>query len=198
MPWSLPTLCDRSLATLARAAKPTGSYHLEPDGQTRGRVPASTAYPSSLAKRSLRRQTPKVGARCVNHARRDLCGGCAAMRIPTAIRSPDNDPKRLVDCLPAASVAKKTVFRTARRGAERRLFWPENLSQKPSRNQCPANGQPFERSRSRLLMLRVRKFRFLELSPICSGKRDALPQREGQREVVIQKPFMVVASWLSA
>src|SRR5260370_30145362 len=85
MPWSLPTLRDRSLATLARAARPTRSHHLEPDGQTRGRVPASTPYPSSLAKHSLRRQTPKVGARCVNHARRDLCGGCAAMRIPTAI-----------------------------------------------------------------------------------------------------------------
>jgi len=25
------------------------------------------------------------GSRCVNHARRDLCGRCAAMRIPTAI-----------------------------------------------------------------------------------------------------------------
>jgi hypothetical protein len=26
-----------------------------------------------------------VGARCANRARRDLCGGCAVMRIPTAI-----------------------------------------------------------------------------------------------------------------
>jgi hypothetical protein len=43
--------------------------------RTRGRVPASAPYPSSLAERSLRRQIPKVGARCVNHARRDLCGG---------------------------------------------------------------------------------------------------------------------------
>jgi len=25
-----------------------------------------------------------VGARCVNRARRDLCGGCSAMGIPTA------------------------------------------------------------------------------------------------------------------
>jgi len=36
-------------------------------------------------KATLRRQIPKVGARCVNHARRDLCGGCSAMSIPTAI-----------------------------------------------------------------------------------------------------------------
>ena len=42
-------------------------------------------YPSSLAERTLRRQTPKVGARCVNHARRDLCGGRSAMGVPTAI-----------------------------------------------------------------------------------------------------------------
>jgi hypothetical protein len=54
-------------------------------GDTRGRVLTVTARPSSVAQRSFRRQTPEVGARCVNHARRDLCGGCAAMRIPTAI-----------------------------------------------------------------------------------------------------------------
>ena len=42
--------------------------------------------PSDTARRgTLRRQIPKVGARCVNHARRDLCGGCSAMSIPTAI-----------------------------------------------------------------------------------------------------------------
>ena len=32
------------------------------------------------------RVTPKVGARCVNCARRDLCGGLAATRVPTAIQ----------------------------------------------------------------------------------------------------------------
>ncbi len=30
----------------------------------------------------IRRQIPKVGARCAN---RDLCGGCSGMSIPTAI-----------------------------------------------------------------------------------------------------------------
>jgi len=38
-----------------------------------------------VAKRTLRRQTPKVGARCGNTARRDLCGGRAVTRVPTAI-----------------------------------------------------------------------------------------------------------------
>jgi hypothetical protein len=45
----------------------------------------------------------------VNHARRDLCGGCAAMRIPTAIRFAD----------PAASVTSE---------------WPTNRPQALQRN----------------------------------------------------------------
>ncbi len=40
-----------------------------------------------MAKRTLRRQTPKVGARCGNTARRDLCGGRVVTRVPTAIGS---------------------------------------------------------------------------------------------------------------
>jgi putative transposase len=38
-----------------------------------------------LAAATLCRQTPEVGAVCGNAARTDLCGGCAVMRIPTAI-----------------------------------------------------------------------------------------------------------------
>src|ERR1700678_846002 len=89
MPRGLSALCGRSLATLARTAKSAGSHNVEPDGETRGRVLTITTHPSSVAQRSFRRQTPEVGARCVNHARRDLCGGCAAMRIPTAIDAPE-------------------------------------------------------------------------------------------------------------
>jgi hypothetical protein len=33
---------------------------------------------------AVRRQTPEVGARCVNCARRDLCGGRSVMGVPTA------------------------------------------------------------------------------------------------------------------
>ncbi len=36
---------------------------------------------------ALRRHSPKVGAVCPNRARTDLCGGCPAMGIPTAIGS---------------------------------------------------------------------------------------------------------------
>jgi hypothetical protein len=39
-----------------------------------------------LARAALRRQTPEVGAECVNRACSDLCGGYAATRIPTANR----------------------------------------------------------------------------------------------------------------
>ena len=51
-----------------------------------------TAYHASVAERTLRRQTPKVGAGCGNTARPDLCGGRAVMRVPTAIRPPPRTP----------------------------------------------------------------------------------------------------------
>jgi hypothetical protein len=40
-----------------------------------------------VARQTLRRQTPKVGAECPNWARSDLCGGRLAMGVPTAIRA---------------------------------------------------------------------------------------------------------------
>jgi hypothetical protein len=58
------------------------------DSSTCSGVLTSTPYPSSLAERTLRRQIPKAGARCVNHARRDLCGGRPVMGVPTAIARP--------------------------------------------------------------------------------------------------------------
>ncbi len=38
-----------------------------------------------MAERAFRRQTPEVGAGCLNWARPDLCGGRGATRVPTAI-----------------------------------------------------------------------------------------------------------------
>ena len=46
--------------------------------------PARILHP--WPQRSLCRQTPKVGARCANRARRDLCGGRPVTGVPTAIR----------------------------------------------------------------------------------------------------------------
>jgi hypothetical protein len=37
-----------------------------------------------VARETLRRQTPEVGAVCPNWARTDLCGGREVTRVPTA------------------------------------------------------------------------------------------------------------------
>ncbi len=43
--------------------------------QTGSRMAAEGSGSSSMACGAVHRQTPKAGARCVNSARRDLCGG---------------------------------------------------------------------------------------------------------------------------
>jgi hypothetical protein len=48
------------------------------DDATGGRLAPETDHPPSLAERSLRRHTPKVGAVCGKAARTILCGGLAA------------------------------------------------------------------------------------------------------------------------
>ena len=55
------------------------------NGPTGRCLSPSTAHPSSLAQRTLRRQTPEVGAECLSWARSDLCGGRGVTRVPTAI-----------------------------------------------------------------------------------------------------------------
>lgn len=50
-----------------------------------GALDSKTAHPSSMAEPTLRRQTPKAGAVCLNWARTVLCGGRVAIRVPTAI-----------------------------------------------------------------------------------------------------------------
>ena len=45
---------------------------------------AVTARRENIAKR---RQSPEVGAVCLNWARTDLCGGREVTRVPTAIKS---------------------------------------------------------------------------------------------------------------
>jgi hypothetical protein len=80
----LPALCYGSLATSAPAPESKRPVDMATDRSTCKGVLASTPNPLSLAERTLRRKIPNMGARCVNHARRDLCG-CSAMSIPTAI-----------------------------------------------------------------------------------------------------------------
>ena len=73
------------MAADASLPQPEGSHPMESDRMYRGCMVASTPYPSSMAWHSLHRQIPEVGARCVNCARRDLCGGHSVMGVPTAI-----------------------------------------------------------------------------------------------------------------
>src|SRR5712671_5460040 len=87
----LPVSCHRSLAADASAARPEAPDDMAADRKAGRRLAPQTAHPSSLAKPTLRRQTPKVGAVCGKAARTVLCGGRSVMRVPTAIlnlRSP--------------------------------------------------------------------------------------------------------------
>jgi 2-polyprenyl-6-methoxyphenol hydroxylase-like FAD-dependent oxidoreductase len=78
-------LLGRPLAANAPAAQPEGRIHVGSDDETGRRLASNAAYPSSLARAALRRQTPEVRAGCSNRACPDLCGGCPVMGIPTAI-----------------------------------------------------------------------------------------------------------------
>jgi hypothetical protein len=53
---------------------------------------------------------PKVGARCVNCARRDLCGGCAVMRIPTAMQPSSQPSVRVTPSRPRLLEETKVGF----------------------------------------------------------------------------------------
>ena len=78
----------RPLAPHASAAQPERRLHVGPDDEAGRRLASRAASPSSLARSALRRQTPKVRAGCSNRACPDLCGGCPATGIPTAIQDP--------------------------------------------------------------------------------------------------------------
>src|SRR3954465_13757888 len=71
----VPAPCHRPLAAHAAASQPKGSAHVGADDATGGRVASQTDHPPSLAKRTLRRHTPEVGAVCGQAARTVLCGG---------------------------------------------------------------------------------------------------------------------------
>lgn len=89
----LQRLVSNSGAPLSGAPQPEGGRHVGEDGPARCRVATAPALASSLARRAVWRQTPKVGAVCLNWARTDLCRGCRATSIPTAIantRTPIN------------------------------------------------------------------------------------------------------------
>ena len=58
--FSIPALRGQLLASNASAAQPEGQLHVGSDDETRQRLASRAAYPSSLARSALRRQTPEV------------------------------------------------------------------------------------------------------------------------------------------
>jgi hypothetical protein len=72
------------LCKIAAVAEPKRWNDLGADQAVGRPLAPETANPSSVARESLRRQTPKVGAVCPNWARTDLCGGREVTRVPTA------------------------------------------------------------------------------------------------------------------
>src|SRR5271165_2806057 len=73
------------MAAHAPAPQRAGRLDMAEDREARCRMAPQTQNPSSLAARTLRRQTPKVGAVCGKAACTDLCGGTGVTRFPTAI-----------------------------------------------------------------------------------------------------------------
>src|SRR5262245_65894411 len=82
----VPAPCRRPLAAHAAASQPQGLHHVGTDDAAGGGLAPETDHPSSLAKRSLRRHTPKVGAVCGKAARTVLCGGRAMKRTSLPLR----------------------------------------------------------------------------------------------------------------
>ncbi len=96
----LPLGHRAAVATNLEEAKPTRPSLVEADGCAGGSMAASGTRPPSVADTAFHRQSLEVGARCVNCARRDLCGGRAAMLVPTAIAWPLLGGRR--GCCPSA------------------------------------------------------------------------------------------------
>ena len=81
----VPISRRESLATLAPATKSKGRDDVGTNDEDRCGLAAATSNPTSMAGQAVCRQTPEVGAECVNCACSDLCGGRSVMGVPTAI-----------------------------------------------------------------------------------------------------------------
>src|SRR5664279_4628697 len=96
---SLPAPRHDPLATHAPAAKPKGPNDVGPDRSPGGGVAPQAPYPTPLAKRPLRRQTPEVGAVCIMW-RRWICGadlGDRRLERLSGCWTPHNNPVDFVE-----------------------------------------------------------------------------------------------------
>ena len=80
----LSSSCAQVLAVVAAAAQSKGRFSWARTTRLAKHWPPLPRILHPWPDLQVRRQSPEVGARCVNRARRDLCGGCSAMDIPTA------------------------------------------------------------------------------------------------------------------
>jgi hypothetical protein len=74
----------RSLAPRHQATWTEALACMAANEGNRQSLPAVSAHPASVARTTVSRQSPDIGARCGSNARRDLCGGRPAMAVPTA------------------------------------------------------------------------------------------------------------------
>ena len=81
----LPLQHHQALATHTVLARSEGTGEVAANDSSAKSVATQTPDHTPMARPTLRRQTPEVGARCGNTARRDLCGGHAVTCVPTAI-----------------------------------------------------------------------------------------------------------------
>src|SRR5262245_19477833 len=80
---ALPSAGDAALERRLITAQPARDGNVEADGNPARSPSPNAAHPSSLARAPLSRETPKVGAVCLNGARTDLSGGRSARSVPT-------------------------------------------------------------------------------------------------------------------
>src|SRR5436853_7001239 len=83
---SIPASIDGPMEAQAPASQPEGSDHVGTDDGVGRLLASATDHTSSLAKRSLCRHTPEVGAVCEKDACTVLCGGRAVKRTSLPLR----------------------------------------------------------------------------------------------------------------
>jgi hypothetical protein len=91
----VPISRQTSLASATMSAQPESQSAMDADDKTGGRVSPEATYPSSLAQRAVRRQTPKVGSRVPELGSLGSVRGRSEMGVPTGNAK---TPRRMKRC----------------------------------------------------------------------------------------------------
>ena len=172
------------LARGASAAESERPHGVGPNEKARRRMAADAAHPSSLAKRTLRRQTPEVGAGCPNWARPVLCGGRSEMSVPTANTATryslgEQQPIDAIDVrdllgeqhlpLPTEAAA---VFFLRRRGLDHRAHprFPRLNANSARSSASPSILSVLARLRLRDVAIEAGSTTWISIPPLCSTR----------------------------